>query len=243
MCAFAQKLAAQSLTALCLLLAHPSYAARPFITDDARVVDAGACQLEAWRKFNRDGHESWAFPACNFTGNLEFTLGANQIDVADEDRKTHDYYLQGKTLFKPLQPNGYGIGLVAGVVFRRDTIEEEKTLHNLYSYIPVSFSFRDDLLVVHTNLGVLHDRSEHRGFLTYGVGGELEMTKKIYGIGEVYGNHDVSLSYQVGVRYWVVPNRWQFDVTYGEQRNNEDFDGRWFTVGLRLISPPFLGTR
>lgn len=39
------------------------------ITDDARTVDAKACQVETWVKFNRDSTEYWALPACNFTGN------------------------------------------------------------------------------------------------------------------------------------------------------------------------------
>jgi hypothetical protein len=238
---FARRASMKIFGAFCLLsVGSTTYAARPFITDDARITDASACQIEAWRKFNRDGLETWAFPACNFTGNLEITLGGNQIDVADEDRKTRDYYLQGKTLFKTLQPNSYGIGLVAGLVYRRNTIEDERKLHNLYTYIPASFSFRDDAAVIHVNLGLLLDRSDRREFFTYGLGGEFEVTKKFYGIAEVYGNHQVQLSYQVGVRYWVIPGRWQFDVTYGEQKGNEGFDGRWFTIGLRLISPPFL---
>ncbi|MCX7627950.1 MAG: hypothetical protein N2Z69_05995, partial [Methylophilaceae bacterium] len=35
-----------------LLLTHTVYAARPMITDDARIVDAKACQLESWVKKN-----------------------------------------------------------------------------------------------------------------------------------------------------------------------------------------------
>jgi hypothetical protein len=239
--ALVQKLVLNALSGLCsvLLLAAPLYAARPFITDDARITDPFACQLEAWRKFNRDGHETWVFPACNFTGNLEVTLGGNQIDIEGE-RKTRDYYLQGKTLFRELQTNSYGVGLAAGLVFRRNTRGDEKELHNVYGYIPTSFSFRDDRVVVHTNLGLLYDRSESRDFLTYGVGGEFAITQRLYGIAEVYGNHTVQLSYQAGFRYWIIPNRWQTDVTVGEQKGNEGFDGRWFTIGFRLISPPFL---
>jgi hypothetical protein len=50
-------------------------AARPMVTDDACIVDAKACQLESRVKSNHGSAEYWAQPACNFTGNLEVTLG------------------------------------------------------------------------------------------------------------------------------------------------------------------------
>ena len=53
------------------LICQPAaHAARPLITDDARTVDAYACQVESWVKNNRNSREYWALPACNFTGNL-----------------------------------------------------------------------------------------------------------------------------------------------------------------------------
>ena len=57
-------------------------AARPFVTDDARLTAAGSCQLESWTRLNRASkpsarsEEFWAFPACNPSGNFEVTLGA-----------------------------------------------------------------------------------------------------------------------------------------------------------------------
>ncbi|MCL2645023.1 MAG: hypothetical protein FWD51_06155, partial [Betaproteobacteria bacterium] len=58
------------------LLASPAtYAARPFFTDDARIVDHKACQIESGILSGRDSTEYRVLPACNFTGNLELTLG------------------------------------------------------------------------------------------------------------------------------------------------------------------------
>lgn len=91
----------------------PAYAARPMITDDARIVDAKSCQLESWVKSRKDSTEFWAQPACNFTGNLELTLGAARTRE-DGSSRTTDVVIQGKTLFKELQPNGWGWGLAVG---------------------------------------------------------------------------------------------------------------------------------
>ena len=62
--------------AISLLLTQPTaFAARPMITDDARTVDAKACQVESWVRTNHGSREYWALPACNLTGNLELTFG------------------------------------------------------------------------------------------------------------------------------------------------------------------------
>jgi hypothetical protein len=37
----------------------------------------------------------------------------------------------------------------------------------------------------------------------------------------------------------VLPNRVQVDTTYGNRFAN-DSEERWFTIGLRLLSPPML---
>ena len=44
--------ASSSLAALLVLTTTPAYAARPMVTDDARIVDAKACQVESWVRSN-----------------------------------------------------------------------------------------------------------------------------------------------------------------------------------------------
>ena len=63
-------------TALCVPAL--AVAGRPFVIDDARLTDAGSCQLEVWGESHTDSKEWWAVPACNPTGNLELTLGAGR---------------------------------------------------------------------------------------------------------------------------------------------------------------------
>ena len=69
-----QTFAALLIAASLLMLVQPGHVrgARPMIVDDARIIDAGSCQLEAWRRFNRDSQENWALPGCNPAGNIEF---------------------------------------------------------------------------------------------------------------------------------------------------------------------------
>ena len=42
---------------LCAVSMRAAHAARPLVTDDARITDAGACQIEAWQRVNRGSRE------------------------------------------------------------------------------------------------------------------------------------------------------------------------------------------
>ena len=68
----------------------PAEAARPFVTDDARMTAAGSCQLESWTRFYDDNTEVWALPACNPTGNLELTFGGGQARYQETSLSTSD---------------------------------------------------------------------------------------------------------------------------------------------------------
>ena len=222
-----------------LLVTAPVFAARPLVVDDARIVDPGACQLEAWRRFNRDSQETWALPACNPTGNLEFTLGSAELPVDDLGLRsyTHTVQIQGKTLFRKLETNSYSYGLVAGGVVRSRGAADQ--VPNYYAYVPYTRSMLDDRWFVHANLGVQRAGEVPANGLTWGVGTEYGIMPRVFLILETYGDNHHRNSYQGGVRVWVVPNRVQIDATIGTQAG--DIGGsRWMSIGVRLLSPPFL---
>lgn len=218
--------------------AQPCYAARPMVTDDARITDAHACQLESWRRSNRDSREFWAFPACNPTGNLEMTLGVNDLPDGGGGRAS-DMVLQGKTLFRALEPGGYGIGFAAGLVRHADPAPGQGRLSNLYFYVPVSKSLLNDRVVLHLNLGAQRNRDNDSKPLTWGIGTEINFTPRFALIAETYGDNHTRNYYQAGVRFWIIPNRWQIDSTLGAQAGSFG-PSRWWTIGVRLITPRFL---
>lgn len=222
-----------ALLSAALLAANTAHAARPMITDDAGIVDAKACQFESWVKTNPDSTEIWALPACNFTGNLELTLGGALTREAGQTRTT-DVQAQGKTIFKPLEANGWGMGIAAGMV--RDLRADAS---DWYAYVPTSFSFRDNAVVVHTNLGWLREGETRRNRLTWGVGTEVRLAEHTWLIAETFGQDQDQPFHQLGLRHWLVPDRIQLDATYGN-RNGSGSGERWYSVGLRLLSVPFL---
>lgn len=206
---------------VCALFAGAAHAARPFVTDDARIVDPGGCQIETFYKEQRTykGSEFWFLPACN-PGAVELTLGANRME------DDHNVVLQAKALFKPLETNGYGLAGSMGV-FGGDP----------YVNGIASFSFFGDRAVVHANLGMVHDgeRNELRG--AWGLGLEaLLFAPRLYGILETYGIKGEKPTLHYGLRFWIVPNRVQVDATHGTQKAwDSEPERRFNTVGLRIL--------
>lgn len=215
-----------------LLLSSSGFAARPFMTDDARITSDQSCQLESWMRGYRKSSEFWAFPACNFTGNLEITAGGGRFKY-DDMPTSNDYFLQGKSMIKDLDTNGYGVALSYGKVFHPGATPGPNGLGGVYASVPVTFSLLGDRAFVHTNLGWIRDRSTQRDNMTWGIGGEYTIVPQVNLMAETYGDNRNHPFWQAGVRIFIVPDRVQIDSTIGNQRYG-DRDTRWFSVGIRL---------
>jgi hypothetical protein len=204
-----------------------AHAARPFVTDDARIVDRGGCQIETFYKEQRaySGSEFWFLPACNPYG-LELTAGGNRIE--DE----HSVVLQGKTILKPLETNGSGFALTLGTFYVNP--QDGRNVWSPYVNGIGSFSFLDDRAVVHANVGAIRDRIAGFDRGTWGLGLEaLLVAPRVYGILETFGQYADKPTHHAGLRLWIVPNKFQMDSTIGNQ--NGDPPQRFYSVGLRLL--------
>jgi hypothetical protein len=218
--------------ALAFGCASSAHAGGAMVTDDAGVVDANACQLETTIKSNRSHTEYWALPACNFTGNLELTVGG-ALTGDKGTTQTSDVQVQGKTLFKPLETNGWGIGLAAGI--DRHLLASSSAL-DWYAYVPTSFSFRDDRVLLHTNWGWLHEGETRRDHLTWGVGSETQLTSSTWLIAETFGQDWDRPYYQVGLRHWLVADSVQIDTVYGN-RLDSNAQEQWVSICLHVHLP------
>lgn len=205
------------------------------ITDDARIVDAGACQVESWAKRNEASSEFWALPACNPWGNAELTFGGARTNAEGRTRFT-DNVAQVKTLFRPYEPGGWGVGVAVGTMRRLQRETARDWPGDAYFYVPASFAVGSDDLVVHVNGGAAHHRDEQRTQATWGVGAEARINPRLYFIPETFSTDRGRPFFQAGLRFWVVPDRMQVDATYGN-RLVSDSRERWFSIGVRLLSP------
>jgi hypothetical protein len=220
---------------LLVLLALPSFAqaARPFVTDDARIVDEGGYQIETFIKQQRNFNETeyWFLPAINPWGRVELTAGGIWVN-SSVNKDTTSLVAQAKTLIKPLETNGYGLALTVGVL-RMVPQDPGPAETNPFVNGIASFSLANDAVVIHTNLGARWDDTANRTRKGGGLGAEIRLNERVYGIVETYGEQGQQATRHVGLRVWVVPNRVQMDSTLGFQQ--ADPDRKFFTVGLRLL--------
>ncbi len=223
---------------LLLFVPVAAHAARPMVTDDARIVDAKACQVESWLKFNPDSTEAWALPACNPTGNLELTFGGARTRDGAETGFT-DEVVQAKTLFRALKDD-WGLGLAVGTVRHPHREQASGWPGDPYFYFPLSINvLGGEKWVVHFNAGVTRHRDEGRNIATWGFGNEVQVDPRLFVIAETFASDRGRPFYQGGVRYWIVKDHVQMDATYGN-RFVTDGRERSVSVGLRLIGAPFL---
>lgn len=220
--------------ALFALLPATGFGARPFVTDDARLVEAGGCQIEAFVKRQREPRERelWFLPACNPRGPLELTLGGIRVD-GDSPGDSRTLVMQGKALLKRLEANGSGFALTLGAARRRPLQGAAGT--SLYLNGIASVSFLDDRVVVHANLGAVRDREINLSRATWGLGAEVRLVgPRLYGIVEQYGQSLEKPVLHTGLRFWIVPERLQLDASIGHSRASPP-ERRFQTIGLRIL--------
>ncbi len=234
-----QALAAGSarLAALLLTVAAPSArAAQPLVTDDAAIVAPKTCQLEAWVRFAYDGNQYWAQPACNFTGNLELSVGAARVDP-DSAEPSNIALLQAKTVLFRRADGAWSFGAVAGALRDTGAADDSSAFQAYYAKGLASWYPRSDL-EIDLNLGAAN-LSGSGTFALAGAALQYAVVPKVQLLAETFRDDPGLWKYQLGVRYIVIPNRFEAYVSYGNR-----FDGpssQWWTIiGIRLQTPTFL---
>jgi hypothetical protein len=236
-----------------LLLPLPVLAGRPLVTDDARLTEANACQVESWIQRTDAVHEYWMLPACNLFGNFEIAAGGTRFRMDDGNWQS-SYLLQGKTLLKHLAPNSYGIGLAFGGLIPdqptstgnqevssgllADASAPEDTSDSFYAYVPVSLSLRNDAIVAHCNLGWNWERDNNAHGITWGLAAVTDPTARWSIFAELYGDDRTDPYVHTGTSYELIANRVQLDITFGRQLAGAP-DTAFYSLGLNLYFPTF----
>ncbi len=118
------------------LLNHAE-AARPMLTDDARIVDPKSCQLESWVRDSKNVTEYWALPACNVSENLELTIGGSLEGEKGHSSFANELY-QIKSILQPIALNQTGFSIVLGNG-RDPKRTMNKAIQDWYLNVPMSY--------------------------------------------------------------------------------------------------------
>jgi hypothetical protein len=168
----------------------------------------------------------------------ELTVGGAMGRDDDRTRAT-DVVVQFKHLLRPLDERGWAIGVAAGHVSHPAVNRRANLLGDVYATLLASAALRGEALLVHANLGWLHQRERHADRATWGLGFEAQLAPRWILIGESFGQDAGRPWWQLGVRHWLVPGRVQVDATAGDRWGGPGGE-HWLSIGIRLLSPPFL---
>jgi hypothetical protein len=232
-------LSATPLRLLVLLLSAAAFttrAAQPLATDDAAVVTPKTCQLEVWNRSIHGGYTLWAQPACNFTGNLELSVGGAR---AQPDAGEHSslFALQAKTVLVASDDEALSFGLLAGAGRETGTPQGRSAFQSYYAKALASWYPRDDL-EFDFNLGAANNYGTGT-FALAGAAVQYTFACNAQLLAEVFRDEPRATKYQVGARYIVVPDRFEAYASYGNRLDGSPDE--WSAIiGVRLQTAAFL---
>lgn len=245
------------LTGLLLLSAASSaFAVRPFITDDARIIDVGQVEMESWLETTRTGGLWEPAPGLNaivgttFTEWLEVLAGSGIGRNQGGGRASANPVLIGKFLLQQSTAEGR-----PGHAFSiQHTFDEGSG--SMYDAGRVSslvgmttFRLRNDALYLHLNYGVRSDRTPQTGRrdrIYWGIGAEAKTPiDKLDFVVEAFAGDPFipdapRYAMQTGLRY-LRSDHLQFDFTLGVDPKRDAFGrtggGAEFTaqLGMRMV--------
>jgi hypothetical protein len=228
-------------------------AVRPFVTDDARIIDVGQIETENWVDVLRAGGR-W-LPGLNVMAGasvsewLELIAGggvgldAGALSVANP-------VIQPKLLLWRADEDGFpGLALALGVTLPagQGFLYDEAT--GYYAIAPVTSRLFEDRLQVHVNVGIIGAVSQAENALRpyWGVGAEVEAVPDLpHVVVEAYAGDPFealgpSWAVQYGLR-WIASDHFNMDLTFGFQPDQTPgFDGleHWGQLGLRFLFDAF----
>ncbi|NGZ84976.1 hypothetical protein [Duganella aceris] len=208
------------------LLPLTAHAGRPMTVDDAAIVAPGLCQLETYALHDARHNEYWATPACNIGGDWELGIGRSGGGDAHYGR------VQAKTVFKPLETGGWGIGLVLADQFRSGRGLEGDVSAN----VPLSISLAGDSVLVHFNTGLMRTRAQRSTDAIWGVGAEFKLNERNSLTAEVFGQQRNGSRYQLGFAHALIPDRLQVDASWSRRLTARGAGEQAVTLGLILQS-------
>lgn len=225
----------------CTALSPVAHAGRPMATDDAAVLDDGACQLEAWTEHSSGANTSWLNPGCNPFGSTEFALGlARQQDRKDSTNNSSLNSWQIKHLLRAYDEQQVGFAVSTGGQHTRVSADNAIFIKGI-----ATFPLRGDSLLTHVNLGGIRQRdqqsNQYRGTWGVALDGEILAATRasLETFGMTGGGDAARTNWQLGLRRALIPGRLQLDASIGSPF------GRWsgeriVTLGLVFVTPAFM---
>lgn len=182
--------------------------AQQMVVDDATVLVDRQMQLEAWY----GTEQSWIQPSISLSHLWDVTPGI--ILNTGDDGSISQLFGELKYVPTDLDFDGYSYGWTGAIFF-----DTEGRVDRLYTYLPFTKYILDRTSQVHLNIG-FDGRDNFDGDLEYGfftgLRADLGLTDRFTILSEVFTTDFESPSFQAGVRFDVVQDVFNIDITYGD---------------------------
>lgn len=236
--------------------ASPGWAVRPFVTDDARIIDVGQIETETWLEIVRGGGTSR--PALQMLGGVTLNDwmeiiaggGIGMDDIEGGRFSVANPVIQPKLLMWRADEDGFpGLAFAAGVTLPagRGSLYEDAT--GFYLIAPMTSRLFDDRVQVHLNVGLTGAREDGKTELRpyWGVATEIEVRSGWpHLVTEAYAGDPLeALGPRWAVQYgfrWIASDHLNLDLTFGLQPDAAPgFGGlaHWGQIGVRLLFDAF----
>lgn len=223
--------------------ASQAQAVRPFVTDDAEVVGYKQAQLETWVQFDQATFEHNMVAAFGPTTWLELTMGMVHALSWQSEYAINGPLLQAKAAFWPLPDEGVTFAAVAGAAAPWGIGELEAPGWGAFGYLVMTASLNGGAQLIHLNAGLsgADTGSDWHLAPTFGLGVQARLWGGLHGVVETFyaDPYDpyVKLGVQTGLRYFF-SEELQIDATGGTQVQDPGAYEPWFSIGVRIVSPP-----
>jgi len=243
-----------------LLLAPHAQAVRPFVTDDARIIDVGQVEVESWLEVGHADNTWNPAPAANFMAGatvnewLEIIVGSGVGRGGNGKFAIPNPVIQPKLLLLPAEENGRpGFALGIGATLDAGIGDLHERGNSAYLIGMTTWRLYDDWLMTHINYGARMDKSRDQSakFRPYwGIGLDMGLIQEeIRLIIEAYAGdplhlHAPKTAAQMGFR-WIASDYVNLDLTFGVQPELDEHLRRsgsaevWGQIGLRLLFDVF----
>lgn len=218
---------------LCALACASVHAGRPLVTEDAGVLDAGACEIESFASRQREPSSPRVTGA-----SLQFGCGIglrSQVALAgasarSEGQTERSWALVGKTALNEPQEGEPAYTLAWGSAWAKapgDATRHEDSFLNGVISLPWH-----DTLTLHANLGWSRSASARQDTTGWALALEHATTPTLTLMTEVFGSdRERSPWVQVAARWTLVPERLFVDGSWGVQTTGER--PKMITLGLK----------
>lgn len=155
--------------------------------------------------------------------------GNSLILYSSDGFEADNWFVEFKVVPGDLEEAGWAYGAVFAPVFNFNGDFEE-----IYSYVPISKMIFNESSVLHVNLGVdglYLDRWEYA--FTSGIRGDFGIGERMMVLSEIFTSNFETSVFQAGLRFVVIPDRVELDITYGEGfRRGMSYPG--FNIGIAI---------